>query len=95
MNTTDGIWVPSYYRRRHPFLWARAAGGPKRIDWIVGVLLAVLVLGLVARARSPQREVAPSAALAVAATTAAQDTQGSDVSADRVAYVSQPSADTK
>ena len=47
MNTTDGIWVPSYYRRRHPFLWTRAAGGPQRVDWMVGVVLAVAVLWLV------------------------------------------------
>ncbi|HEY6922241.1 MAG TPA: hypothetical protein VI653_02145 [Steroidobacteraceae bacterium] len=48
MNTTDGIWVPSYYRRRHPFLWTRAAGGPQRVDWLAGVLVAALVLRLVA-----------------------------------------------
>jgi hypothetical protein len=95
MNTTDGIWVPSYYRRRHPFLWVRAAGGPQRSDWVAGVVLAVLVLGLVALARSPQRQLAPSAALAVAATTAAQDVQPGDIGADRVAYVSQPTVSTK
>jgi hypothetical protein len=50
MNTTDGIWVPSYYRRKHRFLWARAAGGPQRVDWLAGVLFAVLVLWLVALA---------------------------------------------
>jgi hypothetical protein len=82
MNTTDGMWVPSYYRRRHPFLWVRAAGGPQRIDWVVGVVLAVLVLGLIAHARTPQHQAAPGAA--AAATTAAQD---SDVSSGRVAYV--------
>ena len=52
MNTTDGIWVPSYYRRRHPFLWVRAAGGPQVRDWIAGVVLAALVLVLVAYARA-------------------------------------------
>jgi hypothetical protein len=85
MNTTDGIWVPSYYQRRHRFLWARAAGGPQPVDWIAGAVLAVLVLGLFALARAPQHEGAPSAA--VAATTGAQD---SEINADRVAYV--PSA---
>jgi hypothetical protein len=68
MNTTDGIWIPSYYRRRHPFSWARAAGGPQVVDWVVGVVLAVLVAGLVAFAWAPR---APSAA--VAATAAAND----------------------
>ncbi len=86
MNTTDGMWVPSYYRRRHPFLWVRAAGGPQRVDWVVGVVLAVLVLSLIAHARTPQRQTAPSVAVAAAAaaTTAAQD---SDISSGRVAYV--------
>jgi hypothetical protein len=50
MNTSEGIWVPSYYRRRHRFLWTRAAGGPQRVDWLAGVLFAVLVLWLVALA---------------------------------------------
>ena len=85
MNATDGIWVPSYYRRRHRFSWVRAAGGPQPIDWVAGAVLAVLVLGLFALARTPQHQGTPSAA--VAATTEAQ---GSDVNADRVAYV--PSA---
>ncbi len=51
MNTTDGIWIPSYYRRRRLFSWARAAGGPHVVDWIAGALFATLVLGLVALAR--------------------------------------------
>ena len=84
MNTTDGMWVPSYYRRRHPFLWVRAAGGPQRVDWIVGVVLAVLVLSLIAHSRTPPRQTVPSVAVAAAATTAAQD---SDIGSGRVAYV--------
>ena len=87
--TTDGIWVPSYYRRRHPFLWVRAAGGPQRVDWIAGAVLAALVLGLVALARGPQHPVAPSAAVAAAAMSAAQD---GEINADRLAYAPKPSA---
>jgi hypothetical protein len=49
MNTYDGIWVPSYYRRKRRFLWARAAGGPHAVDWVAGVVFAVLVFGLVMR----------------------------------------------
>jgi hypothetical protein len=48
MNTTDGIWIPSYYRRRHRFSWVRAAGGPQAVDWFAGIALAALVFGLVA-----------------------------------------------
>jgi hypothetical protein len=48
MDTNDGIWIPSYYRRRRPFSWARAAGGPQVIDWVVGAVLAALVFGLIA-----------------------------------------------
>jgi hypothetical protein len=83
MNTSDGIWIPSYYRRRHRFSWVRAAGGPQRVDWVTGVVLAVLVLGLCALARAPHHQGTPSTA--VTATTAAQ---GSDINTDRVAYVS-------
>jgi hypothetical protein len=90
MNTTDGIWVPSYYRRRHPFLWLRAAGGPQTEDWVAGAVVAALVL--LALVRTPNHEVAPSAAVAEAATTAAQAQDGSVISADRVAYAPQPSA---
>jgi hypothetical protein len=79
MNTSDGIWIPSYYRRQHRFSWVRAAGGPQRIDWVTGAVLAVLVLGLFALARAPHHQGTPSAAA-----------QGSDINADRVAYV--PSA---
>jgi hypothetical protein len=86
---TDGIWVPSYYRRRHPFLWVRAAGGPQRVDWIAGAVLAALVFLLVSLERGPQHHVAPSAAVAAAAMTAAQD---GEINADRVAYVPKPSA---
>ena len=93
MNTSDGIWIPSYYRRRHRFSWVRAAGGPQRVDWVTGVVLAALVLGLFALARAPHHQGTPSAAVPsgdvtaapVAATTAAQ---GSDINTDRVAYVS-------
>ena len=86
MNTTDGIWVPTYYRHRHRFSWVRAAGGPRVADWVAGAVLAALVLGLVALARSPQRQEAPSTA--VAAEAAAKD---SDTDAGRVAYTSPPS----
>jgi hypothetical protein len=72
MNTSNGIWVPSYYRRRHPFLWMRGAAGPRHIDWITGVMLAVLVLGLVAHARLQQRHGDADTALATPATTATQ-----------------------
>jgi hypothetical protein len=72
MNTSNGIWVPSYYRRRHPFLWMRGATGPRHIDWIAGVMLAVLVLGLVAHARLQQRNGNSAAALATPATTTTQ-----------------------
>jgi hypothetical protein len=85
MNTSDGIWIPSYYRRRHRFSWVRAAGGPQRVDWVTGAVLAVIVLGLFALARGPHHEGTPSAA--VAASTGAL---GSEINADRVAYV--PSA---
>ena len=84
MNTSDGIWIPSYYRRRHRFSWVRAAGGPQRIDWVTGAVLAVLVLGLFALARAPHHQGTPSAAPVAAATAA----QGSDINTDRVAYVS-------
>jgi hypothetical protein len=72
MNTSNGIWVPSYYRRRHPFLWLRGATGPRHIDWITGVMLAVLVLGLVAHARLQQRDGNSATVLATPATTATQ-----------------------
>jgi hypothetical protein len=85
MTTSDGIWVPSYYRRPHRFSWVRAAGGPQPVDWLVGAVLAVLVLGLCALARTSQHQV--TLPTAVAATTATQD---SNTNADRVAYV--PSA---
>jgi len=88
MNTTDGMWVPSYYRRRHPFLWLRAAGGPKRIDLVVGVGLAVLVFGFIVHTNTLQRQTVPTAA----ATTASE---GSDVTSDRVAFVPQVSAVSK
>jgi hypothetical protein len=84
MNTTDGIWIPEYYRHRRRFSWVRAAGGPQVADWIAGAVLAVLVLGLVALARSPQRQEASSTAVAVAP-AAAND---SDIDAGRVAYAS-------
>lgn len=87
MNTTDGIWVPEYYRHRRRFSWVRAAGGPKVADWVTGAVFAALVLGLVAFARSPQRREAPSTAVA-AAPTAVKD---SDIDAGRVAYASSPS----
>ena len=95
MNATDGIWVPSYYRRRHRFLWVRAAGGPQPIDWVAGAVLAVLVLGLFALARAPQHQGTPSAAVPAGDVTAAPvaattEAQGGDIKADRVAYV--PSA---
>jgi hypothetical protein len=72
MNTSNGIWVPSYYRRRHPLLWMRGAAGPRHIDWIAGVMLAVLVLGLVAHARLQQRQGNSAAVHATPATTATQ-----------------------
>ena len=77
MNTTDGIWVPTYYRHRRRFSWVRAAGGPRVADWVAGALFAALVLGLVALARSPQRQEAP--------------VKDSDTDAGRVAYTSSPS----
>jgi hypothetical protein len=86
MNTTDGIWVPTYYRHRRRFSWVRAAGGPRVADWVAGAVFAALVLGLVALARSPQRQEAPSTA--VAAEAAVKD---SDTDAGRVAYTSSPS----
>jgi hypothetical protein len=92
MHTTDGIWVPSYYRRRHPFLWLRAAGGPQTQDWVAGAVVAALVLVILAHVRTPNHEVAPSAAVAEVATTAAQAQDGSVMSADRVAYAPQSSA---
>ena len=91
MTTSDEIWVPSYYRRRHPFLWLQAAGGPQTEDWIAGAVVAALVLVLLALVRTPHHEVAPSAAVAEVATTAAQAQDGSVISADRVAYAPQPS----
>jgi len=82
MNTTDGFWIPSYYRRRHPFLWVRAAGGPQTIDWLAGVALAGLVLLLIALARAPHHQATPSPVVVV--TTVSQDR---DSNSDRVAYV--------
>jgi hypothetical protein len=72
MNTSNGIWVPSYYQRRHPFLWIRGAAGPRHIDWIAGVMLAVLALGLVAHASLQQRHENSAAALATPTTIATQ-----------------------
>ena len=88
MHATDGIWVPSYYRHRHPiFSWVRDAGRPQVVDWIAGATCAVLVLGLVALVRAPNHQAPPSAS--VATTTVAQ---GADTNADRVAYLSRPLA---
>ena len=56
MNTTDGIWVPTYYRHRRRFGWLRAAGGPRVADWVTAAVLATLVLGLVAYVRSAQHQ---------------------------------------
>ncbi len=64
MNTTDGIWVPTYYRHRRRFGWLRAAGGPQVSDWVTGAILAALVLGFVAYARSAQHPDAPSTTVA-------------------------------
>jgi hypothetical protein len=72
MNTSNGIWVPSYYRRRHPFLWMRGATGPRHIDWIAGVMLAVLVFALVAHARLQQLHGTSAGVLATPGTTATQ-----------------------
>ena len=63
MDTTDGIWVPTYYRRRRRFLWLRAAGAPRVADWIAGAVVAALVLGCVAYARSAQHRDASSTAM--------------------------------
>jgi hypothetical protein len=90
MNTTDGIWVPSYFRRRHPFSWTRAAGGPKVVDWVAAAVFAALVLGLVAFARAPQRQSVPSAAVAVTPAP-----ENSDTNADRVAYKPTRSTDNE
>ena len=60
MNTADGIWVPTYYRQRRRFGWIRAAGGPQVADWVVGAVVAALVLGLVAYVRAPQHQETPS-----------------------------------
>ena len=88
MNTSNGMWVPSYYRRRHPLSWIRrGAGGPKVVDWLAGAVFAVLVLGLVALARAPQHHWTRSAA--VTATTASKD---SNINPDRMAYAPRPSA---
>ena len=46
MNTADGMWVPSYYRRKHRLSWVRAAGGPQVVDWVAGIAFAALVLWL-------------------------------------------------
>ena len=86
---TDDIWIPSYYRQRHPFLWVRAAGGPQVVDWVCGAVFAVLVLGLVTLVRAPH-QAQPSAAVVATATT-----PNSDTNADRVAYASQVSAVNK
>lgn len=56
MNTTEGIWVPTYYRHRRRFLWLRTAGRPHVADWVAGAVLAVLVLGLVAYSRAPHQD---------------------------------------
>ena len=88
MNTTDGMWVPSYYRQQHPVvLWVRDAGRPQVVDWLTGAAVAVLVLGLVALVRAPHHEALPSAAVVATITT-----QNSDTNADRVAYVAQPAS---
>jgi hypothetical protein len=71
MNTSNEIWVPSYYRRAHPLLWMRGATGPRHIDWITGVMLAVLVLGLVAHARF-QHHGSSAVVIATPATTEIQ-----------------------
>jgi hypothetical protein len=65
MNTTDGIWVPTYYRHRRQFSWVlRATGGPRVTDWVAGAVFAALVLGLVAFAHFPQLRGAQSTAVA-------------------------------
>lgn len=46
MNTTDALWVPSYYKRPHRFTWVRAAGGPQLVDCVTGVVSALVVLAL-------------------------------------------------
>lgn len=91
METTDGIWVPGYYRHRHPLLlWVRDVGKPRTADWVAGAICAALVLGLLSLARGAQHPVTPSAAVevAVATTTAAQNEA---INANRVAYVPQTS----
>ena len=64
MNTTDGIWVPTYYRHRRRFSWLRAAGRPRVADCVAGALLAALVLGFVAFERSAQHQEAASETVA-------------------------------
>jgi hypothetical protein len=86
MNTTDEIWVPTYYRHRRRFSWVRAAGGPQVVDWVAGAVFAALVLGLVALARSPQRQEAPSTPAAAAAAV-----KDGNIDAGRVAYATSPS----
>ena len=67
MNTTDGIWVPTYYQHRRPLWWLRAAGGPQVTDWVAGAVVAALVLGLVAYARAPQHQETPSTVVVASA----------------------------
>lgn len=64
MNTTDGIWVPTYYRHRRRFSWLRTAGRPRVADCLAGAVFAALVLGLVAFERSEQHQEAQSATVA-------------------------------
>ncbi len=46
MDTTDAMWVPSYYRRPRLLAWIRAAVRPRVADCVAGAVLAVVVLAL-------------------------------------------------
>jgi hypothetical protein len=59
MNTTEGIWVPTYYQQRRRFSWLRTAGRPQVTDWIAGAALAVLVMALITFAHTPQHQEVP------------------------------------
>jgi hypothetical protein len=60
MNTVNEIWVPTYYQQKRRLSWLRAAGGPQAADWLAGAVVAALVLGMMAYARSPQHQEPPS-----------------------------------
>jgi hypothetical protein len=82
MNTTDSIWVPSYYRRPHRLAWVRTAAGPQLADCIAGAVFAGVVLALLLTHTAQHQRVAASPPAAAMAPATDRDTN-----ADRVAYV--------